>query len=282
MGLDTKTAAYASSGLSSLAEQVDLARAALGDAPIYRRRGVCAPVVPRADVEIDVDIENVEDGVYLWGVLKTVWAAGTEPEYHAFVTWEPLTPEAETANSLRSWTWLTEQQREAHAAYKSFRAYRYNASAENTYLKRLGIATGTLDAVARFIQSDEWVDLLRVVDSQLITGGTVGLKAVAPLARFHWEVDDPGGGLSMLHYDAAVGAEDESAREAARSWLLTYNRGDVEATLAIRDWLEAVGENLPSIESLEAAWVGRGAYDGTDRSPSQVDGSGAVAPSPCR
>ncbi len=112
--------------------------------------------------------------------------------------------------------------------------------------------------MAQFIQSDEWVDLLRVVDDQLITGGSVGLKAVAPLAGFHWEVDDPGGGLSMLQYDAAVGAKKGSDREAARSWLLTYNRGDVEATLAIREWLEADGGALPSIEALDPAMARTG------------------------
>src|SRR5207249_2187771 len=117
MRLDSKTAAYASSGLSSLAEHVDLARAALGGDPVYRRRGIDSPAVPRADIEVDVDMENVEDGVYLWGALKTV-RRGEERSsaYHAFVTWEPLTPEEEATNSLRFWTWLMDQQREAHAA----------------------------------------------------------------------------------------------------------------------------------------------------------------------
>ena len=254
MRIDRTTAAYASAGLTALPEQIDLARAALGDAPVYRRRGVERPFAPRADIEVDVDMENVEDGVYLWGALRTVRTGGAaSSEYHAFVTWDLLTPEEEAANSLAFWTWLMSQQRQAHMSGASFRAYCYNASAENTYLKRLGVATGTLDEVAQFIQSDEWVDLLRVVNDQLITGGSVGLKTAAPLAGFHWEVDDPGGGLSMLQYDAAAGAENESDREAARSWLLTYNRGDVEATLAIREWLEADGGDLPSIEALDPA-----------------------------
>ena len=87
----------------------------------------------------------------------------------------------------------------------------------------------------------------QVVDSHLITGGPLGLKLVAPLAGFTWDVDDPGGAGSMLRYDEAVGAEAPEERERAQEWLLEYNRGDVEATLAIRDWIETA--SIPSVAS---------------------------------
>lgn len=248
MALDTVTASYAGSGMSWLPEQIDLARAALGPSPVYRRRGVEEVTVSRGDVEIDVDMEKIEGGVYLWGALHSVRAdITTTSEYRAFVTWDPLTSGNEQENFSEFWTWLTDVRLEANRRGKTFRAYCYNTSAENTYLKKLGLGLGILDEVNAFVQSDEWVDLLRVVDDQLMTGTGSGLKTIAPLAGFAWSVDHPGGGISMVQYDIAAGSSDTVDRRAAREWLLMYNRGDVEATLAVREWLQSEATGLPSI-----------------------------------
>jgi len=256
-GLSRSTASYAGSGMATLPEQIDLARAVIGPEPIYKRRNVETVVVPRADIEVDVDMENVEQGVYLWGALVSDRTKpDSAPQYTAFATWEPLDSEVELQNSLRFWDWLTAVREDAARDGLSFRAYCYNASAENTYLRRLGVAGGILKDVTDFIGSDQWVDLLKVVDAHLITGGGLGLKKVAPIAGFSWSVEDPGGDASMLRYDLAVTAADEDDRDHARTWLLTYNQGDVEATLAIRDWLEREGPLLPRIESLDSMFAG--------------------------
>jgi len=126
----------------------------------------------------------------------------------------------------------------------TFRGYCYNASAENSQLRRIAAATGLAGEVAAFIGSDQWVDLYRVFDSQLITGHSAALKAVAPVAGFSWEVPDPGGDESMVRYDQAVGARRD---QAARDWLLTYNRNDTEATLALRNWLQQAAGGCLSI-----------------------------------
>jgi predicted RecB family nuclease len=254
--LSSVTASYSGAGLSSLADQIDLARAALGPDPVYRKRGVDTLTVPRADVEVDVDMENIEEGVYLWGALVTErQGSPATSEYHPFVTWDPLAPDVEAENSLRFWHWLTALRSAAQDAGRSFLAYCYNASAENTYLRKLGLAAGILDDVTAFTQSNTWVDMLRIVDSQLTTGGGSGLKVIAPIAGFSWDVDDAGGGESMLRYDLAVGSDDPTERDGARRWLLTYNRGDVEATLALRDWLESGAGAIKGIESLEPGTV---------------------------
>jgi predicted RecB family nuclease len=101
--------------------------------------------------------------------------------------------------------------------------------------------------VKAFIDSDAWVDMQKVFKAGWTTGGSTGLKKIAPLAGFAWDVADPGGGVSMLYHSWAT-HPDHPDQAAARSWLLDYNRGDVEATLAIRDWLDGVGAEIPVIE----------------------------------
>jgi RNase_H superfamily len=217
--LDPRTAAYCDQPLRGLPEQIDQARAALGAAPAYRRRGVERVVVPRGAVEVDVDMENAEDGVYLWGALVTGRPAGAgvpggraADGYRAFATWAPLTAAAEAALFTEFWTWLS----------------------------------GLAAAVEAFTSGDDWVDLLRVFDRQLVTGGSSGLKRVAALAGYSWDVEDPGGAESMAYYDRAVGGD-----QAARDWLLAYNRGDTEATAALREWLDRAGGGCPSVETLD-------------------------------
>ena len=247
--LCARTASYSYVGLSVLPTHIDLARAALGPAPVYRRRGVCEVIVPRADVEIDVDMENTELGCYMWGsyVSDRSNTAIAKTGYRAFVTWEPLTPDVEAENSLRFWRWLMALRQACHDARMTFAAYCYNAGAENTYLRRLGITEAPVAGeVEAFITSGEWIDMLREWDSQLITGGSSSLKTTAPLAGFQWEVDDAGGGESMIKHDLATRGD-----SAAQDWLLAYNRGDVEATVALRDWMASTV--FPAIEGVEPA-----------------------------
>ena len=242
----TLAGGYDDHPMRGLPEQIDLARAALGPAPAYRRRGVGAVEVPRGDVEVDIDMENTADGTYLWGTLVTLRGAAPgdfcPAGYRAFASAGPVTADLEAEAFARFWTWLTGLRDAAAAAGLAVRCYCYNAAAENTHLRRISAGLGLAGEVAAFTGSSQWVDLYRVFTRQLITGGSASLKQVAPLAGFTWEVDDPGGELSMLRYAAAAAGD-----TGAWDWLITYNRNDTQATLALRDWLEHRASDCPSI-----------------------------------
>ncbi|HEY1733271.1 MAG TPA: hypothetical protein VGG23_02405, partial [Acidimicrobiales bacterium] len=203
--LDAATAAYEGAAVGHLPTIIDWARAATSGRP-WRARGVDRVEVPRADVEVDIDMESNEDGVYLWGT----WVAGDDghPDgYIPFVSWEPLTPEAEAAVFTDLWACLGATRDRAHAAGRSFAAY-YYTSAENTQMRRI-VDRGqpglpSREDIEAFIAAAEWVDLHAVLSTQLVTGHGVGLKAVAPLAGFHWRDDDPGGDQSTVWYERAV------------------------------------------------------------------------------
>jgi predicted RecB family nuclease len=237
--------ARGSSPIPSLASQMDTARAHLGAAPAYRRRGVEEVRVPRADIEIDVDMENsVNNQAYLWGALVS---AGEEPVYHPFVTWEPLDAEGDQRRGvfLRFWEWLSEMVGAAEAEGRTIAVYCYSRQAEETQMRgALGEGDDAVrEAVDEFLGSPRWVDLYRVFDHQLITGDRIGLKVVAGLAGFSWRDDDPDGAQSMVWYEQAVTGDEE-----ARQRLLTYNEDDVRATRVLRDWMTRT--DFPSVADL--------------------------------
>ena len=146
--------------MADLPEQIDRARAALGSSPAYRRRGVARVQAPRGDIEVDIDMENVEAGVYLWGALVTDRSGRGEVPvgYRPFCTWEPMTSQVEAEVFAEFWAWLSDLRRGAAAAGLAFRAYCYNSAAETTQMRRIAAVTGLEDAVAAFTASQEWVD----------------------------------------------------------------------------------------------------------------------------
>ena len=238
------------------AVHIELARARVGAAPAYRRRGVDRVEVLRADVEVDVDMESTNDGCYLWGALITD-RRGPEPtaRYVSFATWDPDIEAGELDAFDQFWSWFTDQRARALADGASFRAYCYSRSAEQRHMTRLADALGLRAEVDEFIDSAEWVDLLEVVRAQLVTGRSMGLKEIAPLAGFRRRGDDGNGTLAMVKYDIAVDDDDPEFSAEAQQWILDYNEDDVRATAALREWLDGAARAVPSIET--AAPLGR-------------------------
>nr|BFF01904.1 TM0106 family RecB-like putative nuclease [Streptoalloteichus tenebrarius] len=169
-------------------DAVHLARAYLRDYSLVRR--VPEVTVPRADVEVDVDMESFGDaGAYLWGCWLSGVDVGEPAGYRAFVTWEPLPTDDEARSFGEFWTWLTSLRLRARARGLTFRAYCYNELAENRWLlasaERFAGKPGIPDveAVKEFISSNQWVDLFGVVRDQFLCAHGKGLKTIAPAAR---------------------------------------------------------------------------------------------------
>ena len=250
--LDSRTLELCGAGASNAAMQIELARARVGASPAYRKRGVDVVTVPRADIEVDVDMENTNDGCYLWGALVTDRRSGaSEPRYMGFASWDPDIEVAGLVAFEEFWSWLTEERVRAASEGATFRAYCYS-NAEQVQMRRVAdrIGLGRRDEVDEYLASDAWVDLLEVVRAQLITGRSMGLKETAPLAGFSWRAGDSGGTLAMVKYDQATDEESSpAARAAAQEWILEYNEDDVRATAALRQWLDGPARDLPSIEA---------------------------------
>jgi predicted RecB family nuclease len=256
--LDAATARLGGAGF--LPEAILNARAALGAADVYRRPTSEVVAVSRGDLELDIDMESYDDLVYLWGV-HVHDRSGTglaEEGYLPFETWAPLDVAEEARLFARFWSWLSKLRQCADAGGHSLRCYVWSQAAENTKMRNASKGTELAPEVERLIASDQWVDLLEVFERGWTTGGANGLKEIAPLAGHRWGVTDPGGGQSMVRYARAVeGASTEGERDDARQWLRDYNRGDVEATLAIRRWLDEEGAGWPLLRS-EGGWRGAG------------------------
>ncbi|MEU5691054.1 TM0106 family RecB-like putative nuclease [Actinosynnema sp. NPDC020468] len=223
-------------------DAVILARAWLRDLTVVRR--VARMDVPRADVEVDVDMESFGDlGAYMWGCWLSGADVGQEHGYRAFATWDPLPCDDEARSFAEFWGWLADVRATARARGLTFRAYCYNELAENRWLLgsadrfkgRPGIPT--TGRVREFIGSDEWVDLFGIVQNQFLCAHGKGLKTIAPVAGFRWRDPEAGGENSMRWYRDAVGLDGQRPDPDQRRRLLEYNEDDVRATHALRDWM---------------------------------------------
>lgn len=194
---------------------------------------------PRADVEVDVDVEAyLDQGAYLWGGFDG-------QDYHGFATWEPLGGDAEAANFVRFWDWLMNIRDAAHSAGRTFAAYCYSAHGENHWLRRTASRFAgykgmpSMEEIDEFIASDEWVDLFAYVRAQLFGPNGIGLKVVAPVAGYRWAKDGFDGEDSVHMRRLAL------SDQHARATLLQYNEDDTRATAWVRQWLRDGAPGVP-------------------------------------
>lgn len=243
------------------------ARAWLDGWPLVRRSSEVS--VRRADLELDVDMESfLEDGAYLWGTYLTgpgVQPLGLDGGYRAFVSWNPLPDRDEGRAFADFWGYLRELRTLAANTGRTFAAYCYSRSAEERWLRSTPVrypdvpGMPTAAEISAFCASEEWVDIYQEIRDQFIVPGSMKLKALAPLAGFHWRDPEPGGENSMAWYRAAVGPGPilatgplEPVDRAMATRILEYNEDDVLATLALRRWMTERVTDVPTADELDA------------------------------
>jgi predicted RecB family nuclease len=245
------------------------AKARLDGLPMVRRTH--DTVAPRADVEMDVDMESYFDqGAYLWGTLLSGADIGFDRVYRPFATFDDPADDpadgaaAEGVNFVAFWQYLTGVRTACQVRGLTFAAYCWSRTAEERWLystpRRYPEVPEmpTEGEISAFCSSEQWVDLYAEVKARFVVPGSLRLKAIAPVAGFRWRDSEPGGENSMAWYRAAVGADelpgrpDPVLRLSMRQRLLDYNEDDVRATAAVRHWMGEGALALPTIGQLLA------------------------------
>ena len=242
--LDDTTLAYKALAGSNVKLAIERARAAISKQPFFIS-GRREATVPRADLEIDLDMEHADGGTYLWGAVVTSSSA-VPPEiaalsgsYEAFVDFDPLGDVGEVRLVRELLDWIAALTSAAEAVGATWLVAFYS-HAEIDELRRIAKLSGDHELIARVehvAKSPNWVDLRIVVEDNLVVGHGFSLKKLAPYAGFSWRDEDPSGSASMTWYDKAVGADTEVERVQNQQRLLAYNEDDCRATLALRQWL---------------------------------------------
>lgn len=208
-----------------LAKAVTRARMAL--AGVRLERTTTGPIyVPRADVEIDFDIEwDTVNRVFLWGALLTD-ASNPEGTYVAFTELDPLDEAGELILGSAFLQWLRARIAQAQNAGQTVRVFHYSHP-ETSHLVRVFGEDEVADVLPLF------VDLLPIVRTNFIGVAGLSIKQVAPEFGFHWRDDDPGGLQAQAWLDHAR-TGDHAARSRLNTRLLEYNEDDVRATAVLR------------------------------------------------
>ena len=215
-------------------------------------------LIPEFDIEIDIDLENSlsafqdsglieiegKDRVYLYGfgihdrTQDLDWHSATFDSFSDYSNSE----EGEYQLLLKMWNFLKDHVATAQAAGKSIGIFHYSTH-EKTWWRNFARnhegkpGVPTLDEVESFIAS-YFQDLWGYAKQVALGTSGYGIKKLAPKAGFNWQVEDPGGALSLLKYKDAVDPNKSPAeQQESMAWLYSYNLDDVRATFAVRDYL---------------------------------------------
>ena len=186
--------------------------------------------VPRADIEIDFDIEwDSSNRIYQWGLRVREGQDEQTARYEPVVSFDELDDDAELALAEQAAARIMQLRSEAQKAGKTVAVYHWH-HVEVSNTRKFGCFTAALDGIT--------IDLLSWFARTFRVQGSAGIKTIAQFFGFTWAVDDPGGRLSMLKIEVARAGGPDAAE--AQKWCLDYNASDVAAQAVIRDGLRAM------------------------------------------
>lgn len=218
-------------------------------------------VLPEADIEIDIDLENSmealrESGIdepmgvdrlYLYGYgihdrfKNADWRTAVIDTYFDYSN----TEEGEFEVLSKMWSRLQSEILKAEKSGHSIKIFHYSPH-EFTWWKRFATRyEGKQDVPAlnelEVFKENYLVDLLPFARMISFPAMSYSIKDLAPLAGFEWDVDKAGGANSLLKFRIATdpSTSDESRTEAI-DWLDSYNRDDVRATFAVRNYIRGL------------------------------------------
>ena len=187
------------------------------------------PEVPRADVEVDFDIEWDLDGhIYLWGLRVREGQDDSTAVFDPVASYGPIDEAGEAALAAEFAARLGAIVERAEDAGRSVTVFHWSRPERSM--------TRKYPEVDRLLEGRA-LDLCEWYGQHFLSRAGASLKVVAPVFGFRWAVEDAGGAQSQLKIEAARGSGPEA--DEAREWLHRYNESDVAAQAAIRDGLRA-------------------------------------------
>lgn len=255
------------SDVAALVESQDLKERSLGikarawlDDRVYSLTPGETIEIPTFDIEIDVDLENsqaalfgedatddpMSDVVFQYGWVRndrTVDVDWRDAETGVFENFaNSLDAEYEVMSQM--WAWCQKQVADAQAAGKSIGFFHYSPHEIGWWRKfvdRHASKPGvpTLEECEEFLDA-YWHDLRKTTIKFAFHAKSYSIKDIGPLSGFKYEVEDPGGDMATVKFLAAVDSSNPAEQKDAQDWLTTYNRGDVQTTMWIRNWLRGI------------------------------------------
>jgi predicted RecB family nuclease len=194
--------------------------------------------------ELEIDEPIGEDRLYLYGfgihdrTKDLDWHSADIDTYSDYSN----TADGEFSVMSKMWNKLNFEIEHAEAAGQSIKIFHYSPH-EFTWWKRFVSRYGgrsgvpTLDEMELF-KINYLVDLYPIAKKISFKSKSYSIKDLAPLAKFEWKVDKAGGANSLFQYKKAIDKNlSDAERQAAIDWLDSYNRDDVRATFAVRNYL---------------------------------------------